>query len=192
VDLPEDSPKAFNMYLQWLYLRKLVIDNIGLEHPEAICQATSSEEDQAEEAKALKVQGEQEQKLLVDAYVLGDKVGDFDFADAAIDALIDSAESTWFWPATHSLAIYQRTSESSALRRFFTDLYVFVFDAGWNGTEVEELSRDALYDITKRFLQAKMERELNGKYMPWKENPCVYHHHVKTNQPCYKTKLNEK
>lgn len=145
-----------------------------------------------ESTKGAKIEVKKAQKLLVDACILGDKLRDLDFADAAMDALLDCAENGSWYPTFQSAHVYEKTLESSPLKRLFTDLYVFVFDSGWSPLYLEDLSKDALYEITKLHLKAKKAHELNEQIKPWKTNPCLYHHHVKTNQPCYKTKLDKK
>ena len=78
VDSPYDSEAAFNLYVSWLYTRKI---------PNAAALSQSQDDN------------ETEWKTLAEAYVLGDALLDTAFKDHVIDALRAKVQS----PSGHTI-----------------------------------------------------------------------------------------
>lgn len=84
IPLPDDRASVVDLYVQWLYTRRIVIPKRSVEEVKEDEEAKEEgkEEDQ-EECK-----NGHEFDVLTGAFVFGEKVQDGDFKDAVVDALI--------------------------------------------------------------------------------------------------------
>lgn len=104
IELPEDEPEIFGIYVHWLYYEKLPVS----------CNEPSSE-----------------YLNLMKAYTLGDKLLDTKFQDTVIDAIVDKSVTPaqtgacWYPTDEEVEFAFNNTSDSAPIRTLLVDLYVF-------------------------------------------------------------------
>ncbi|KAL4870101.1 hypothetical protein BDV12DRAFT_184709 [Aspergillus spectabilis] len=112
--LPDDDPKVLALYIHWLYYGTLAVlcDEPGLP-------------------------GNSEYLDLVKAYVLGDKLLDFAFQDAAVDAIIEKSRSVaqdgakWYPVGEVIEYAYNNTIDSAPIRELLVDMYANRAQSSW-------------------------------------------------------------
>ena len=173
IQLEDDDPDTFQLYLHWLYRGTLPVRTDG---PGRIANS--------------------EYLQLAMAYVLGDKLQDGDFQDITIDAMIDKCKSPasdgakWFPVGSVIQCIYDNTPESSKARRLLVDIYVHNGCSGWlrDSMKPDEIPKDFLFEIAIAFLDTRTN-EVNPVA---KSSTCEYHQHGPERALCYKTRLGER
>ncbi|KAF2444471.1 hypothetical protein P171DRAFT_334923, partial [Karstenula rhodostoma CBS 690.94] len=114
VNLPDDNPKIFEMYLGHVYTRKIDTARTELDDPYAM------------DAAVYKATMQEEYADLFQLYVLGEKLLDNSVKDAAISAVFKRAEGRYNGcrcsPSTKHLAlVYEGTPAGSPCRRILID-----------------------------------------------------------------------
>jgi hypothetical protein len=167
IPLPDDDPEVFELLQTWLYNNTIPSMN-----------PVDGVKDAAE------------YKMLVAAYILGDKFGITDFKDAIIDSMILKLRHTARFDARLGNMVYDNTPERSPLRKLWQDVYVFAGNPSW-------LDEDWLGD----FVHAEFTLDLSKYHMrmmrgqgpsgaPYEGaflGECYYHEHGK--EECYRKKL---
>lgn len=108
IPLLDDSAAAVDLYVQWLYGRR-------------IFSRQSSEK--------LK-DGQEELGVLIDGFVFGEKIQDGEFKDAVIDAITSSVSTIgkddkyWYPSGEKADRVYKGTPAGSPLRRLLVDMHV--------------------------------------------------------------------
>ena len=174
VELAEDSVEAFELWASYLYGTLLsesedqTWDTLGThlaKHEQACTQHHS---------------------LLLDAYILGDKMGDFDFTDCMIDELVLFSKDASWYPAVYALKIFENTTETCPLRKFLVDMYTFTAHKDWLDYDVPN---EVWADVAKALILEKGRQRIpSTSDAPYSKDPCAYHHHVSRKTACYKTK----
>lgn len=108
IPLPDDDPDLFAVYQQWLYS--------GLIH--TLCDNAVSE-------------GGDEYEILVNAYILGEKIIDQEFKDSVADAIIEKLRSSRRFDTTLTNLVFDNTPPESPLRRIWMDAYYHFGSPGW-------------------------------------------------------------
>ncbi|EME43806.1 hypothetical protein DOTSEDRAFT_117400, partial [Dothistroma septosporum NZE10] len=95
VELEDQKPDSFNVYMNWLYSHKVVLGRFNDQTPEYD---------------------------LIDAYALGDMLLDVDFKDAVLDAMaanwLTTQNDLFYIPSAHQRAyLYGQTPAGSKLRQ---------------------------------------------------------------------------
>jgi hypothetical protein len=98
--LPDDEPRVFYVYQQWLYGRR-----IHTHHD----NTTSCPDD--------------EYKTLVKAYILGEKSMDQDFKDCIVDAITEKHCFMRHFDENLTNLVFENTPESSPFRQIWMDTY---------------------------------------------------------------------
>lgn len=156
IRLPNDDPETFRIYLHWLYRGTFP------------CRIN-------EPALA----GNAEFLQLAKAHVLGDKLFDGDFCNAAIDAIINKTETKlpdglrWYPVGEVVQSIYDNTLPHSPTRRLLVDLYVRSGHKNWilEWAKPDDLPKQGLFDKSSN---------------PITPSDCVYHSHGPGTKDCYK------
>jgi hypothetical protein len=129
-------------------------------------QTTEPESDGSEESDDYVwkfADNEYQDKLLVDLYVLADKLMDPVTANMAIDKLIRMTEARHDYPSPNLVSyVYRFTTVGSQLRRLCRDWYVFTVSESWVDTIHQDgyphaFLRDLLYEI------CNLQRDNKGK-----------------------------
>lgn len=163
-ELPDEDPKIFNVYLNWIYARVLCLD-------------ITTEEERVDSAVTLRK---------VAAHALGDMLMDSDFKDAVTDAFLvytltlDKDNNTCYLPHVNVRnKLYSNTTPGSKLRQSLVHRMMRSNSASL----VEEKDCTAfLVDVTKKMLEKDTESALAAAAK------CKYHEHAEGDEHCYRTK----
>lgn len=169
VPLPNDDPAVFALYIQWIYRGRIF-----------------SRQDMGDTGG-----NQQEIKLLVDAFVLGEKLQDQDFKDAVIDSLVyavdtpDEQDKKWYPTPSAVDSAYRGTPESSPLRRLMVDMHFFHGHPEWLD---ETYNTEFLRDVARLFLQDRSDYVTRADRTTAQVAGCTYHCH-EAESACYKSWL---
>lgn len=168
VGLPDDDPDTFQVYLYWLYYKKLPVKS---ENP---CYS--------------------EYLQLAKAVVLGDKLRDPDFENSAIDAIIDKSRFDTINAQTLGpmvVFIYKHSLEGCKARKLLVDLHLSDRTKGWlDGYKGLDLPSEFFLELATTLLR---RRPKTDDYItdPRKSTySCRYHNHPSGKNSCDKS--NEK
>lgn len=172
ITFPEDDPRIFSIYLIWLYTRTFVITSDSFpEHHNPKFRA----------------------RLICHlAYILGDKLGDDDFCDAAITTLFQHCLGARSWIRDREVAlIYENTCDGSPLRQLVVDQWIWLARAKWcealsGPSGLKGLPQDFYLDYFCASVQVKAAKWCPAQHdAPWVLNPCAYHLHKSLGGLCY-------
>lgn len=166
IPLPDDEPEVFNLLQNWLYTRSIP------------CSSTQNPDQ------------ETEYRVLVQAYILGDKFGITDFKDAVIDSIIFTLRTTGRFDPRLANLVYENTMEHSPLRRLWQDIYVWAGSPGWLNEEQlgEYINAEFTLDLSR--YQMRMIRNEGTMSPPYEDagmGGCAYHEHLM--ETCHRVKL---
>lgn len=111
IQLPDDEPGIIKLYIHWLYCGTLPV----------ICGKPYGKE----------------YTFLVKAYILGDKLLDTKFQNAAINAIVERSvtpykDGIWYYPCGSLMTyVYDNSNESDRIRDLFVDLYAMYGKSTW-------------------------------------------------------------
>lgn len=114
VQLPEDEPEIFGIYVHWLYFGKLSVFRDDLKSKE-----------------------QKQYRALVKAYSLGDKFMNTKFQNTVIDAIVEesvspASDGKHYYPNGLDIEYaYNNTNTLSPLRRLLVDMYAFSGNGSW-------------------------------------------------------------
>ncbi|KAI9684326.1 MAG: hypothetical protein M1820_010890 [Bogoriella megaspora] len=157
-ELRHHEPNTFEVYVRWLYTRKIWTGN-----------GTSEEEINAE----LLVQAK--------AYILGTDLQDTPFQDTVLDTFARMTRDAEHWPEDDVIQlIWARTRLNSPFRRLLLHQWVWYGDEDWID---ENTPKRFVRDFAEEIL---VMRDELSETMPFEKNACLYHVHGDHVQ-CYKT-----
>ncbi|CAK1363182.1 hypothetical protein CB0940_04707 [Cercospora beticola] len=166
INLPEGSPAAFNTYLNWLTSGKLYVSN----QPETERRQWSCD------------------TRLLEAYLLGDKLSDVDYKDAAADALANEFHTLrggWYWSFCKNdrTNLYENTVAGASLRLLFVQSMLTHCGVQMLETEGEPnaLLHEMVMAMHTRGRPSKRQFEEDVK-------ACEFHEHEPGAENCYKNK----
>ncbi|KAF2466688.1 uncharacterized protein BDR25DRAFT_268059 [Lindgomyces ingoldianus] len=157
VELPDDVPAAFSLYMHWIYSKRLPV----LPDPKEL------------------VTGEGGYHTLAYAYVLGERLMDFEFKNAVQDAYVlyarGSPPTKRYYPTNEEIRIiYDGTRENSPMRKFLADIWTWRGKYEWIEKD-RDLPQDFLADVTTALLKTRPPIEDLSR--PWKNSHEQYHDH---------------
>ncbi|GME65788.1 Btb poz domain containing protein [Neofusicoccum parvum] len=163
VTLPEDGPEEFGIYLKWLYTNELIDKNASTENdahgnPYQIGRPNT----------------------LARAYVIGDKIQDILFKNAAIGALIQQISTTKSYPTGLAQYVYENTPEKSPLRRLLVDFYAYGSTSKWYEKsdperDINAAPIDFFTDLVPKIVEVRGNSgDINKEGWPWIKNPSQY------------------
>ena len=166
IKLPDHPSYAFDLYANWLYMRKIL---------------TTSDPASLEE-------NEKEFATLAAAYTLGEAILDTAFKDTIIDALrakIRPTPSPYIWHFGGEIirTIYEGTPEGSMARAFLVNLYTSHASEDDLTSATVEAPKDFYVDVAVA-LRKRTETKPTPCFPNTKHSMCLYHSHGKE-QPCY-------
>ncbi|KAF2707461.1 hypothetical protein K504DRAFT_492928 [Pleomassaria siparia CBS 279.74] len=155
IDLPDDDPAAFSLYLQFIYSKQLPI-------------LSDTHDDMDVSYQGLD---------MAYGYVLGERLMDREFKNAISDAYVLFARGTppgrRSYPTNEEVRIiFEGTSERAPLRQLFVDIWCCRGKYEWMEID-DDLPRDFLFEVTKALLKARPSLESMSR--PWKNNHLQYH-----------------
>lgn len=171
IPMPDDDPAVFSVYQSWLYSSRFVTRS----------DDTTSATDP-------------EYKVLVQAYILGEKLMDQNFKDSVADALVEKFQD--FRHFDTSLAaikrfdtslpglVFSSTPPGSPLRRLWLEFYFNFGAAEWVDSEPNENGTSTEFLV--EFSRFSMRRRV-GTAPSWRDMmflSCVFHEHGL--EPCYR------
>lgn len=155
VKLPEDEPKAFALYINWLYSGKVPAHS--------------------EDANT-------DYNHLLNAYTLAERLLDTEFHNAVIDAVVERSQDKVTCGAPRfpaSLTIYHafnNTESSAPIRRLLVDMYVNNGSGAW--------LRDPYSprNFPQSFLLMLASSVMDQRMAPCGKLVCTHYHHPKASQ----------
>jgi hypothetical protein len=163
--LPNDDPAVFALYIQWVYRGRI------------FCRQDMGD-----------TGGNREEiDLLIEAFVLGEKLQDQEFRDALVDCLIhavdtpDGQDKRWYPTPSAVDRAYRGTPDSSPLRRLLVDMYFFHGRREWLD---EATNADFLRDLARDLLQGRGSFASKVDQTTAQLAGCSYHCHGAENL-CY-------
>jgi hypothetical protein len=161
VELPTADPMAFNLYMDFIYSKCIILD------------PTQGDSEQYSERLGL-------------AYSLGDILLDTDFKDAVIDVILHRVLAGHDYPFSLNKYAFEHTPAEWPLRQLLTDLLALRGQESWLTEEnMKLLTEEALQETLKAMFRNKalpVPRDGSFRY----ENCKEYHCHTKENTPCYR------
>ncbi|PLB48318.1 hypothetical protein P170DRAFT_448051 [Aspergillus steynii IBT 23096] len=155
VQLPDDDPEIFALYVHWLYCGTLPV----------FC-------DEPDPAKNDEYMG------LIKAYVLGDKLLDAEFHNAVIDAIVEESRSEaqdkhlWFPGEKVIEYAYENTTERAPIRRLLVDMWAIYAKSSW----LDDPEESAYLPHT--FLLGLLSKRLDSNFDANESiEACNYHTH---------------
>ncbi|KAF2630061.1 hypothetical protein BU25DRAFT_419701 [Macroventuria anomochaeta] len=154
IDLSEDSPDIFNIYLHWLYFQQM-----------PIARARASGNKQAKGDEYIDI---------AKCYVLGEKLMDNAFKNAIltalVDAYVDQPAEPRLCPGRLTLqVIYAGTMEGSPARRLLVDIWVRLAKETWIQHLTEDLPHAFVLEFSRALLLSKCSGKDKDDEYSWKE-----------------------
>ena len=158
IPLPNDDPAVFALYMQWIYRGRIF-----------------SRQDMGDTGG-----NREEIDLLIEAFVLGEKLQDQECRDAVVDCLVDAVDTPdgqdkrWYPTPGAIDRAYRGTPEGSPLRRLLVDMYFFRGCPEW----LDEASNaEFLRDLARAFLQDRESFATRADHTTAQLAGCSYHGH---------------
>lgn len=148
IEMPEDDPDDFTIYATWI-------------HHRTIPTSTGDTDEHYGE----------EESALISAYGLGEKLGDDDFCDAALDVLVEICNmrddaNVWLSEAAVT-KVYEVCLPGSPLRKMVVDLWLCHGKKSWFDQPegiTAHLSKEFLLDYLKASICSNVRNSEPGKY----------------------------
>jgi hypothetical protein len=160
IPLPEDDPSVFSVYQQWLYGGRI----------HTLCNTVFKPDD--------------EYKILVKAYILGEKIMDQDFKDSAADAIVEKLRSLRRFDASLTDLVFENTLPTSPLRRLWMDIYYHFGSSEWlDATLVgSPINSEFMVEFSRYQMQSRTGFGAFGPDAMFLS--CTYHEHGM--RPCHR------
>lgn len=175
VELPEDDPALFAYYASW------ILGTNPFSSSKVTCSARQERHSEAHS----------QHETLIKFYLLGEKLGDHEFMDLALSALVEAIEvHAGFFPSLARI-IYTEALPDSELKRFWiTKTIESPHTSGLLKTNKADLPVDFIYDVALALAENK-EKLYDAVLRPKKlsRNVCNLHMHSKDGKPCPVEKL---
>jgi hypothetical protein len=159
VDLPEQLPWAFNVYVEFLYSGKLYVQQLDKD--------TGTTEDA-------------EWDYLFELYFLSDAIMDSSLMNTVIDALIEKVRELKLFPLSCAKLVYHNTAEASTLRRLLVDLHIYLGSADVFDKEsqtIGDVPTEFLFDVLSGAKKVGAALYDTKTAFPWDVDQCMYHAH---------------
>jgi hypothetical protein len=157
IDLSDEDPKVFRMYLQWLYTQKV-----------AFLAPTGKTND----GEAYHVSAEP----LIDSYLIGEKLIDPTYQNAVIKALMRGIHEKFVqFPSDEIIRhAYQYTTQRSPLRKRLVDFHVWAGESCWTiGNVVKITCAGFANDLITALMTLRSKPDVE-RDRPWVKNPESY------------------
>lgn len=171
VDLPEDHADAFDLWIHAVYHTGFLTSqptNVDCNDPKGLTSIHNTH------------------CLYIRAYILGDKLQDYDFMDLTMDVLIRFSDGVNYYPVKYAQLAFDHSPESSPLRQYMIDTLCFTGHQGWLENTIPA---EMWAGVGKKFFELKQLRKVpahtDGNYSG---HACKYHCHPSKGTACYLTK----
>jgi hypothetical protein len=154
IPLPEDDPDVFSVYQQFLYG--------GLIYT-SYKNAPSRPDD--------------EYKVLVKAYILGEKIMDQEFKDSIVDAIIEKLRTLRRFDTQLTDLVSDNTPFASPLRRLWMDAYYHFGSSEWLDSSLagSPINAEFMAEFSRHQMQSRTGFGSFGPYAMFLS--CTYHGH---------------
>jgi hypothetical protein len=157
IDLTDQDPEIFKIYLHWLYFKTF---------PTVLT-----------ENSATNTTSNTEFVTLGKCYVMGEMLMDIGFKNAVLDALLDSITNQPYYearfPGQHAIGIiYDGTLEGAPARRLLVDLWVTEATENWAEYMTSDMPAAFTQDLARALLGRKRKKSLGRS---WEERAKDYH-----------------
>lgn len=166
VDLPNEEPRLFQVYMEWLYGNRSKTVFKAINAHEVTVTATGTEDMPGARA-------------LIELYLLGERLRDVKFKNAVVDAYIKAVQKATNSPACFAAQIYSQLPTDSPFRHLYVDMWAWYFNHMW--FEDLEPGDDALaapgefwLDVTKKSAHYGKSRYNARAKPPWVANKAQY------------------
>jgi hypothetical protein len=153
IDLSDEYPDIFHLYVQWLYSGKIAVTTRTSHLSVNYC-------------------------YLIQSYVLGEKLMDATFQNAVLQCLIQCVNEEGSYPLGRTVKLaYERTTKHSPLRRLLVDFWVWERGRTWGSSNMKrcegvEFMNDLIMALLeKRPCPHSPRAEVEP---PWRTNPGDY------------------
>ncbi|KAI4693231.1 uncharacterized protein J4E88_001602 [Alternaria novae-zelandiae] len=162
IDLSDELPEIFHLYVQWLYSGKIAVEIM------------SSSDSDTEVRKHENV----DYHSLIQSYILGEKLMDTTFQNAVLQCLIECVEQADCFPGDRTIkTAYKRTIKHSPLRKLLVDFWVWHGDSEGAADDMNlSLGTDFTNDLLKAMLEARPSPDTSAEKVqpPWLTHPEIY------------------
>ncbi|KAK3711482.1 hypothetical protein LTR37_009661 [Vermiconidia calcicola] len=162
IELPDEDPKIFSTYLQWLYHAEVVVED----------------------------KPNNEFSELIKAYIMADKFGDLTCANAIADEIIRSGIIHNCIPTVSDIhTAFEDTPDGSPLRKLLVDFWMFEADDEAFSTRSEFLPYTFLATFFRRHNEVQKGRlsqtvmQVYGASVS-QQGKCAYHRHDASHPAC--------
>ncbi|KAI4655898.1 hypothetical protein J4E93_000614 [Alternaria ventricosa] len=141
IDLSDECPSTFHLYVQWLYSGKIAVKTKPL--------SDSDTGDRKRESV--------NQHSMIQSYVLGERLMDPTFQNAVLQCLIECVEQEDSYPGDQTIkTAYKRTTKHSPLRKLLVDFWVWHGDSEWAADDMNtSLGTEFTNDLLKAMLKLR-------------------------------------
>lgn len=174
IDLSEDDPEIFALYVQWLYTGSVAVKS----------KREDNDEDDAEPEKGnVEIRVEDIScRCLVKCYVLGEKLMDLTYQNVIMELLLTLAPVRTGIPSYDTIRIaYKGTTTNSPLRKLFVDIWVWCgYPLRQKGDLVMESSPEFANDLVHALLAQRNiapidNQEEGATKPPWDTDLASYY-----------------
>ncbi|KAI4922003.1 hypothetical protein J4E90_000431 [Alternaria incomplexa] len=162
IDLSDERPDIFYLYVQWLYNGKIAVETM------------SSSDSDAEVRKHENVNFHS----LIQSYILGEKLMDTTFQNSVLKCLIECVKQEDNFPSDLTVKLaYERTTKHSPLRKLLVDFWVWYGCSDWAADDMnEDLGTEFTNDLLKAVLKVRAgpDEEKDRVEPPWLAHPETY------------------
>jgi hypothetical protein len=160
IPLPEDDPSVFSVYQQWLYGGQIY----------TLCNTVFQVDD--------------EYKILVKAYILGEKIMDQNFKDSAADAIVEKLRFLRRFDTSLTDLVFENTLSTSPLRRLWMDVYFHFGNSEWLDAKMvgSPINSEFMVEFSRYQMQFRTGFGSFGKDAMFLS--CTYHEHGM--RPCHR------
>ncbi|KAL1642370.1 hypothetical protein SLS58_005444 [Diplodia intermedia] len=155
VELPEDTPECFDVYVQWLYS-----DQLFLKH-----------EDEENDYEKI------DWDLFLGVYLLGDKLLDRKFKEACVDIAFQSIDHEI--AADHAKTLYNALPPSDPYRRLYVRFWAYWAKPYWFDPEDNADATDAplefFRDVAKATTELFIDCNDHDKFKKYKPERCEFY-----------------
>jgi hypothetical protein len=179
VDLKDEDPKVFNEYMNCVYFGQDALKH----HADDFNSCSSADRN----SEAIVVFG-----LLIQVYLLADKLEDTATANLAVDEIMQLSDSLRMLPGNGNYAyVYGHTAPHSPLRKLMRDYWLYETGTTTN-SPVNGLPEEFMKDVMLEFLRIKGKREGCTVRDAFKrtlsedlrKDKCRYHQHDEKHPRC--------
>ncbi|PVH95394.1 hypothetical protein DM02DRAFT_632903 [Periconia macrospinosa] len=149
IDMTDEGPSTFKIYLNFLYTKEVVFKSKLTSAYDAF-------------------------ETLSNAYVLGEKLISHKFCNAVVKATIDFQQQIKQYPPKKAIKIaYEGTTPSSPIRKLFVDYWLHVSHRNWNTENmIERTHPDFVEDLLSAVINA---RPVPSTYTACPRDPATYY-----------------